>query len=480
MRLKNIWLLVLPLLMIQVSCKKWTDVQPKVQFDAESLYATERGYKDVLTYVYLKLVDPAMYGKEMTYGFVDVIGQAYTGTGTDLLLGYALAKRYDYKAQSVNINYITPAWSTSYSAMANLNSLIEHLRDADRGLFAKDNYNVLLGEALGLRAMLHFDLLRLFGPSYKSNPSAISIPYVNKSGFKITPFGTVSEVMGLVLTDLQEAASLLKSSDPIVTNRMVTVLDDEGYLMKRNFHFNYYAARALMARVYLYKADYENAAICADEIINSGKFNWTSTDAITTNDLARDRTFSTEQVFVLDDQLLPQYINQVVPVTITIPLSNGLSNTTSSLNQLYPEASDWRKIYLWTAEGFAGARYCTKLVQPDGMPALLARRLPIIRLPELYLISAEAALATNPSKAITRLRELRTHRGMPAGIADDTPTSALLSEILKEYKREFIMEGVVFYQYKRLDASSVDGVTGSFNKANYVLPIPIGGELENR
>ena len=44
-------------------------------------------------------------------------------------------------------------------------------------LFTGNNYNIIQGEALALRAMLHFDMLRLFGPVYSRNPEATSIPY---------------------------------------------------------------------------------------------------------------------------------------------------------------------------------------------------------------------------------------------------------------------------------------------------------------
>lgn len=478
MNARYFFVFLVPVLLLQVSCKKWLDVKPKTQVEADVLYQRESGFKDVLWGVYVNMATPDMYGREMTFGLVDVIGQSYPNTGST----YGYAKTYQYTNTTIE-SLINPIWQNSYNTIANLNSLIEHLGTADRTLFAADNYNVILGEALGLRAYLHFDMLRLFAPSYKADPQALAIPYVTRYTFQLTPESTVATVLDSINADLEAAAALLKQADPIVTNRAITASIDDGYLMDRNFHLNYYAVKALMARVYLYKGDYVNAAKNADEVIDAGKFNWIHLDDIAVADESqRDRTFSPEQVFVLNTPRMSEYIIDRLQYT-AFGTAGGLSLyfLTADINRLYPEANDWRKLYFFSQErsGVSNQRFNTKLWQPEGMPAEYADRMPLIRLPELYLVSAEAALDTDPAKTISRLRELRVKRGQDAGIPDGTPAETLATEIMKEYHREFVGEGLLFYYYKRVDAATMDGVTGTFNKANYVLPRP-AEEIEFR
>lgn len=478
MNSKYLILILTPLLFTQLACKKWLDVKPKSQIESDVLYQRESGYKDVLYGAYVNMASTAMYGREMTFGLVDVIGNAYAGTGSS----YNYARTFQYTEQGTEI-MINNVWQRSYNTIANINNLVEHLHTADRAMFAADNYNVILGEALGLRAMLHFDLLRLFAPSFKSNPAGVGIPYVTRYGFGITGQSSVAVTIDSIMTDLNQAASLLKLSDPIVTNRVITALTDDGYLLNRNYKFNYYAVKMAQARVFMYKQDIANAALCADEVIDSGKFKWITVDAVAVADEAkRDRTFSTEQVFVLNVPRLSEFIaTALVPNPIGLAGAYSAHFFTANINTLYPDANDWRKLYFFSQErsGFSPERYCNKLWQPTGMPQALTARLPMMRLPELFLLSAEAALATTPSKTITRLRELRIHRGLDAGIPDNTPAETLQTEIKNQYRREFICEGQLFYYYKRNDAATMDGVTGSFNKASYVLPKP-AEEIEFR
>jgi hypothetical protein len=463
-------ILLLPLLLLATACEEWLDVKPKAQIEADILYSREAGFKDVLTGAYVSMNSPTMYGREMTFGLVDVLGNVYPEVGS---YEYAYARTGDYTNASLE-TMINAIWQAGYNAIANLNSLIANAREADRALFSDDNYNVILGEALGLRAFLHFDLLRLYAPSYKMDPNAFAIPYVTQYGHNLTPEYTTAAVIDSILVDLREAATLLQAADPIVTGRQVTALDDDGYLLKRPFHLNYYAVKAVMARVYLYKADLANAGACADEIINSGKFQWTHEDRIVgVAETSRDVTFSPEQVFVLH---IPHLIDHTAARLREEGLSTGylLRFHDVDVTDLYPSITDWRRLFAWTPQVTSTYRYNTKLAQPEGFADSLANRLPLIRLPELYLISAEAALEVDPAKSSGRINELRLHRECDITIPDGvTDPDILRAEILLEYRREFISEGLLFYYYKRLDADQMEGVAGNYDKTWYVLPIPL-------
>lgn len=464
-----IYILCLTLLVIGGACESWLDVKPKQQIEADVLYQRESGFKDVLTGAYISMTTPAMYGRELTFGLVDVIGSVYPEVGNGI---YYRAKNFEYDWPQVE-TMINNIWQSSYNIIANLNYLIEQLKKADPNMFSEDNYNVIYGEALGLRAMLHFDLLRLFAPSYLAGKDALAIPYVTRYTFATTPEYTVSTVLDSILTDLKFASLRLHQSDPIVTGRNITASVDDGYLLNRSFRMNYFAVQALLARVYLYKSDMANAVLCAQEVIDSEKFRWLTLDEISAlNAVDRDRTFSPEQVFVLEAIKMEDNLKSYLQAS-GISTTNLLSFTTTYIDNLYPVSSDWRKLYLWTEpEVGKVARYSTKFWQIEGMERMYQYRLPLIRLPELYLIVAEALIESNFDKAIDVLNEVRLHRGHSVTIPLDVSREFLYDEILQEYRREFISEGVLFYQYKRLDAASIIGAPATFDKTKYVLPMP--------
>ena len=66
-----------------------------------------------------------------------------------------------------------------------------------------------------MRAYIHFDLLRLFAPSYKADPGYTAIPYITKYSNKVSPQKTVSEVIDSVIVDLKAAVTDLEGRDPI-------------------------------------------------------------------------------------------------------------------------------------------------------------------------------------------------------------------------------------------------------------------------
>lgn len=66
---------------------------------------------------------------------------------------------------------IDAMWSKMYNMLANVNNLLDNI-DKRQSVFTGDNYNIIKGEALGLRAYIHFDLLRLFASAADLNKEA--------------------------------------------------------------------------------------------------------------------------------------------------------------------------------------------------------------------------------------------------------------------------------------------------------------------
>lgn len=161
-RLQVVFLLVAGLLSA-TSCNDWLDVKPKTEEEAEELFSTIDGFKSALAGVYIGLSQSGLYGREMTFGMVGVLGQEW-GDGATLKTNYSAYNyllNYNYE-QSVSKALIDVVWNKMYENIANVNTLIQYT-DLKREVLG-DYYEVVKGEALALRAYMHFDLLRLFAP----------------------------------------------------------------------------------------------------------------------------------------------------------------------------------------------------------------------------------------------------------------------------------------------------------------------------
>jgi hypothetical protein len=101
--------------------------------------------------------------------------------------------------------------------------------------------------------------------------------------------------------------------------------------------------------------------------------------------------------------------------------------------------------------------------------------MPIIKLPEMYDILAEAYNEKNDqAKAVGYLNTVRRNRAIQSTFdLDPTLTKeAVTAEIEREYRKEFISEGQLFYYYKRLGKAKITGTSKPMDNSIYVLPMP--------
>lgn len=467
---KNIYRLrvvcaVMLALFCTTSCNDWLEVKPKTEEEADKLFSTLDGFKSALAGVYIGMSQTELYGREMTFGMVGVLGQEW-GSGSDLgnqYSAYSYLLNYNYE-QVVSKAPIDAVWNKMYEGIANVNTLIQY-SDLKREVLG-DYYGVVRGEALALRAYMHFDLLRLFAPYDFSAEAKVAIPYVLEAKPAIAPQLTPTKFVEYALKDVEAALELLKS-DPILTGEDVSGVDN-GYLANRNFHLNYYAVLGLKARICLYAKDVTAAYGAANEVIlaqqQKGLFPWVKTADITTTEAnLRDRTFSSEHLFAFNTTKLEEYIKGYFREA-SLPLMERLMP-----GELY-EADDYRTALYETYSGFANV--LTKFwqmdkayVQGQGYVTPKRNRMPAIRIAEMYYIAAEALKESNIGEALEMLNTLRVHRGLMK--LENLDKDQLQEELGREYYREFIGEGQVFFYHKRMNTSII-----ATANAVYVLPMP--------
>lgn len=457
-------------ILILTSCDDWLDVKPKTEMDAEEMFSTEEGFKGALAGVYTAMNQPSLYGREMTYGMVDAVSQQWKVSSF-----HKYADAIDYEYESVKIKgTFDQLWVDMYNAIANANSILAYI-DQSTTTFTGNNRNIIKGETLAIRAYLHFDILRLFGGVDVNDSSEDGIPYVDHLTKRITPSVSPKKVIENILIDLKEAAKYLEE-DPILTGQNVTTGDDQGYLINRKYHLNYYAVIGLMARVELYAENLpeakRNAQIVIDAHNNNNVFEWgKSVDVVNPKPELRDRTISSEHLFALNIRKLTDYIDGYFMGTDN-PLLTRINKET-----LFGGVEDYRKNFFETMNYVGDVP--SKLWQMKGavvngvliMPK--RDRMPMIKLSEMYYIVAESN-KNNPESAVPYINEVLAHRGyQPSELLDpaivNTP-EAVQGALLKEYQREFIAEGQLFYYHKRMNDLQINN-----KSVNYVFPKP---ELE--
>jgi hypothetical protein len=278
------------------------------------------------------------------------------------------------------------------------------------------------------------------------------------------------------LGDLTASLDYLKN-DPILTGKIVTETDDNGYLLNRQVHLNYYAVKGLMARVYLYKKDYQNAALCASEVIESGRFEWVKQENLTNAKMA-DLTFSTEHLFALNVVNLGSRAEKYFTGG-----NLGFALDETNLLEYYESAQDYRYLYQFkSGTGLSNSlRYLMKYDQLTGdvstsWPDSYRNKMAMIRLPEMYYILAECRHHTS-GDVLGALNEVRRHRGVTELSESDLVNFDAL--LLSEFRKEVIGEGQLFFYYKRLNSLSIKRTdVDAVGSGVYKLPIP-KDELQN-
>lgn len=469
MKTKIFAILALSLMFSGLGCKKFLEVDPKSTIGEDQIFSSEVGFQQALTGLYSQMASRQLYGDNLSMGFTSMIAQNYSPSISSVF-SFRQTVALNFKGADA-LPLISGIWTKAYTTIAGANNILEKIDDR-RAIFTENNYALVKGEALGLRAYLHFDLLRLFGANFTTNPNKKAIPYRNELNALSKVPSTVDEVSAMILADLKIAEGLMKGKDPI------------NGAKNRRFKMNYYAIKALQARVYLFRGDKENAAAAATEVVSSGVFGLTNVDKLNAAAASRDRTFSTEQVFAIRVRDIKNWALEGDPYfKLSSSNRNYLTRTNADFLRLYENSStDLRYTKLIEAE--AQTYFCTKYWQTwsiktvDGVLETEADRLdqtvPLIRLSEMYYILAETA--ATPDQGLTFLNLVRNARVIPI-IPAGVTAQRLADEILKEYQKDFYAEGQLFYYYKRKLTLRMLFGAKNLTEANYIVPVP-ENELE--
>lgn len=480
--MKKIGLIVALLATITTSCSNWLDVEPKTEIKSDIMFETEVGFKDALIGIYLVMAERDLYGRELTAGMIDVLGQQYdlieNSSGVNTLF-----QKYDYTS-STSAAVINSTWNKMYFAIANINNLLYTI-DLRKGSIHPTHYAIIKGEALGLRAFLHFDLLRMFSyGNLAKNPAQLndlSIPYVYDYDRSITKQSTVKQVIENVRKDLTEAQELLADFDPWGGGAQgddYVLPNDDKFYTNRQRRFNYWAVVATQARLCMWEGNISKAQEFATSFIDSWevrtKIKWITKEGIDGEDTKFDPTFSTEHIFQLNATKQFDYLEDLIDPTYNKPNKNInlLCHKYERASALFPTPGVGASDYRWTRL-YNKTEYSFKKFMDNDDIREIKNVMPMIRMTEVYYIAAECAAQQGDSKAAAGyLNKVRDNRGVANSftLEDSLSIEQLMKEIETEYRKEFLCEGQIFYFYKRLGYASIPGVVAS--TPVYKIPLP--------
>lgn len=452
------------------SCKKFLDVQPEDKVLETQLFTSKRGVESVLNGLYIALANTNAYGEALTLNTTEILAQRYNVSSTHDQ--YNLAS-YTY-TENPAASKLDAIWTNSYANILNINSFLENL-DRYKGVVDEKSEAIYRGEAIALRAYLHFDLFRLYGPRYNTADSTKqSLPYYQQTKISINPLLPANEFIVKVIEDLKTAEQLLKN-DAITTtgvNQVSSTGTADFLSNNRNYRLNYFAVKGLQARVFLYRGDKVSALAAAKEVISKANlFPWTTVNNALSEKTNPDRIFSTEMIFgILNTQLYARYTALFDPAItdakILAPLPARLATTFEN------NENDYRYNLNWQAPTTGIKPYKTFFKYADVVDkekTLFRFTIPLLKISEIYYIAAECE--PNTSDGINNyLNVVRLNRGL----TNLATTVNINTELQKEYQKEFFGEGQLFYYYKRRNVTSIGNGSSTANiTINYNVPMPL-------
>jgi len=505
MKKKYIPFLMSAFLFLNASCDDWLDVQQDTEKKETELFDTYQGFQGALAGCYDDLAKQDLYGEKLTYSNIEsMAGLWYMGSSADNLRSAVLPNYYftthEYR-HSVAEEEIRKIYLGLFNTILEANMIIKASEEKGHVIPNPKARAVVAGEAYAIRAYCQFDVLRLFGQVPENPTLFVSLPYSETTTKDEMPaYYSYEQYIGKLESDIRTALSLLEENDPIFdyTYDEFNNAGDEGYeyvriedafMNYRQHRLNYWAVKALQARMYMYIGQKEKAHDVALEVIHAKTRGGKPVATLSAKADYEKKYYASpsESLFMVAKAGLIDETEELLLGNEELMVSEGQELLLWETNRepLFDgtnKGSDLRYLNMWAfVQTSQGTKYYSirkHFYDPDKLEMgtktkVLATKLevvPLLRLSEMYLIAVEGA--TTLQEANTLYTEYMDSKNVwlekPFASMDD-----IRPELLKEYRREFFAEGVVFYLYKRYGEEkmwSKENVT--VTETDYILPLP--------
>jgi len=233
---------ILALILIGIgmsSCEGFLDVESKTEVTTENYYKTIDDAERALIAAYDGWQYTSSSGSVAFYVASEVMSdECFGGTGNTDARNYQVIDRFDLSQSSGDVNIFDVTWQDYYAGIFRCNTLLEKMEQID-WKEQTDVRNRIEGETRTLRAIMYFDMVRLFG----------NIPLLTVPSEENFPQADPKEVYALIVEDLKFASENIPADAYPKANAS-----------KNDGRITPYAAKALLARVHLFYKGYENGA----------------------------------------------------------------------------------------------------------------------------------------------------------------------------------------------------------------------------
>jgi starch-binding outer membrane protein, SusD/RagB family len=439
---KNISKFIFLIIAFQFSACNLLEQESLDNVGEENVFLTASGMRAARGGMYSLLCNENYYG-----GYYPLMIDAHSDNGATG--GYEVVSLDELGAKSLtpaNL-FVERTWLAIYAANSAANKIITNI-DKNEELEGKEAKNIK-GEALFIRALTHFDALKLFG-EHNNLSSTYGIPVIltPQSVTDIPVRATVSETYDAIMKDLTTADSLVVDTDE-----------------KSNIYVTKDAVKALVARVSIFKKDNATALSYAKTLIESKKY--ALLEGNNFSKLYADRETS-ESIFELKFEIQ----NRSAYNGLTYKRPDALRPevnffAAADLNNFFKERNnDVRATTIDFINNGAD-------IKPDGRsekyrgestqdnPAY------VLRYAEILLIAAEAK--GYPS-GLEDLNTLRNARGLNTLTINEVKSSeAFVDILLDEHRAEFNMEGHRYTDLVRL--GKLEAVMGKAVIPAFPIPL---------
>lgn len=458
--MKKIILTMFVISMVLIGCEDFLVEEPLLTQSSEITLSSYNGVNNVVAGAYSPLADGTWYGAFYVLNSEMRAGNATIPNNNDFTSGrMTLARDMNYSS-----NATSGLWEYAYYLISSANNAMDNLEGKDVGGVTAQDLNNLKAECLFLRALAHFDMVRLYAPAYSKNPDAPGIPIIlhtDQTATEQPARNTVAEVYTQIINDLLEAESII---DPDYTRSGVSDSKATASLP---------VIQALLSRAYLYSEQWQSAADYATKVINNSDYSlWTAAEFadVWGNDVAGNGGEVIFEVYAAQANEYDEYWEG--PSYMTNPAGYADCAAHQDLVGLY-EAGDVRGTMFRTdADGASGSQWTTKYIG-KGIATPDLNNVIVLRLSEMYLNRAEAIVNGATVAGVTALSDINTIRAK----RDASALASVGADVIfKERRLELAFEGHLWFDYARTErASSIsDRPNQSLAADSYkwVLPIP--------
>ncbi|MDO6440353.1 RagB/SusD family nutrient uptake outer membrane protein [Cyclobacterium sp. 1_MG-2023] len=426
--------------LLTLSCDSNLDIKPSQEIDEGTALDNDANIKSVLIGAYANLRKSDLWGGRLLL-YSEMLGAnneiRWTGTFTQ-------PREMLNKSILINNTFVTDTWTAANSTINITNNILEAIPKVN-----EVDQDRVKGEALFIRAVVYFELVKLFGQPYIAgntdvNPGVplILTPSRGRENNGIVERYSIEEIYTQIIEDLSIAEQILPDTNGVYASS--------------------FTASAVLSRVFLQIGDFASARDAANRSINLALTNGKN---LMTNyaDAFNNESDSQEDIFTI--QVNSQDSENAMQLFYSTPEFGGRDGDVSILNShldLYESGDD--RLLLFQER--AGAIRTNKWRDPN-------RNVKIIRLAELYLTRAEANFREGTNIGATPLEDLNRIRKR---VSLPEKSSVNLENILMERKLELAHEGHILHDIKRTKGFVTDNndpaLKYTFDDPKLVFPIP--------